>query len=147
MTLWHKRAVKRIQFSIYKGHGLRLLLILALFLPALNTAVGRVLCIGDDGHVEIESVGPHGDCVELTGSPRPVPTFPGHHCGDCLDVSVSFDEATRSSHKLLTTDTALSIQSDSVLLSRLDGDTSSVTSFHITASPRIPSYQKIVLII
>lgn len=70
------------------------LLLPAVLLLAPIVATGRVLCIGNDGHVAIEGAGPRGDCNDSAGSPAL--THSDHHCGGCLDVSISFDEATRS---------------------------------------------------
>lgn len=126
--------------------GLKLLLALTLLIPPMQAAMGSILCIGDDGHVAIEALGPHGDCNIPVSGPRPVEGFSAHHCGDCQDVSASFDEVTRS-RELIDTDRVPAIPVATAFFSRLNLSKHPVPGSAPAAPRRSPANQKIVLII
>ena len=127
--------------------GLSLLLTLALLLPPMHSAMGRVLCVGDDGHIAIEAVGPHGDCSEPGGGPLSTGAPSTHHCGDCLDVSVSFDEATRTYPELRSDYAAPIFSLSPPILLKLERITAAATPPLPTILRRSTDEQKIVLII
>lgn len=66
-----------------------------------STALGKVLCLGGDGHVAIELA--HGaDCVDSIGAARDgdaaAPrTASATHCGDCLDIALVSPSASTPS--------------------------------------------------
>jgi hypothetical protein len=59
-----------------------------------------VLCVGDDGHLAIEAVGPEGcaEVVERAASGRSALALraSSSHCGPCVDVTLSSASATES---------------------------------------------------
>ena len=145
MTKASPKGARRVH-PIVIPSGLRLLLALTLLIPPMQAAMGSILCIGDDGHVAIEAMGPRGDCDEPAIGPRSGVDLSGHHCGDCQDVSTSFDEVTRS-RELINADMAPAIHIAAVFFSGLNLNTRPAPRAAPSVPRRSPSDQKIVLII
>ncbi len=78
----------------HKGIGL---LLTVTFLIASSLSIGgRVICVGLDGQVAIESAGWRGVCAEVDGARQsPHAMNASTHCGTCLDYEISIDQASK----------------------------------------------------
>lgn len=92
--------VARVRIRLAKRSASRFVVATATLLALGFTGVenGVVLCIGDDGHVAVEAVGPEG-CVEVeeaasdAASIVEIPTS-FSHCGPCVDVALTASSTT-----------------------------------------------------
>jgi hypothetical protein len=132
--------VKLTGKKVYKKCAVLLICLLVI----CNLAQGVVLCLGADGHIEIESAfhkrcaGPaHSDASDNNQSFGQTDNEDCKHCGPCIDVPISFGLAkiSRMPKKLSSTVSApaafVVIASDKLTFSayNLVADTSNITSY------------------
>ena len=74
--------------------------LVAYLLSCLVRVDGIVLCIGQDGHIELESAAPDFSCkVPMPGKGKDIVfsasqgLIDQHHCGPCRDISLSLTAA------------------------------------------------------
>ena len=92
--------VARVRIRLAKRSASRFVVATATLLALGFTGVenGVVLCIGDDGHVAVEAVGPEG-CVEVEEAASDVASIVEiptsfSHCGPCVDVALAASSTT-----------------------------------------------------
>ena len=75
--------------------GIDLFAILALLVSLYFGTGGRVVCLGADGHIAIEAANWTQDCAEpYASAAHSAYALSESHCGVCLDLVVTIDEAT-----------------------------------------------------
>jgi hypothetical protein len=90
------------------------LMLLFCLLIAPGAALGTVVCIGSDGHVQLEAAR-HGRCHSLTVSPAAWqaqtagPLAEADHCGSCVDIPVLIGDTREYSRSIAAPPTQMSV--------------------------------------